>query len=72
MGPMPRQHGTGRIYVKWGAFYGRWRTPDGRYVNRRLGKVRERGSQRGYLAAKLSGRFGSSWRPSSSLGLAPA
>jgi integrase len=47
MGPMPRQHGTGRIYVKWGAFYGRWRTPDGRYVNRRLGKVRERGSQEG-------------------------
>ena len=33
--------------MKWGAFYGRWRTPDGRYVNRRLGKVRERGSHEG-------------------------
>jgi integrase len=44
---MPRQHGTGRIYVKWGSYYGRWRTPDGRYVNPRLGKVRERGEQDG-------------------------
>jgi hypothetical protein len=44
---MRRQHGTGRIYLKWGAFYGRWRTLDGRYVNRRLGKIRERGSQEG-------------------------
>jgi hypothetical protein len=44
---MPRQHGTGRIYVKWGAYYGRWRTLDGRYVNRRLGKVKERGSDEG-------------------------
>jgi hypothetical protein len=47
---MARQHGTGRIYVKWGAFYGRWRTMDGRYVSRRLGKVRERGSSEGGLA----------------------
>jgi integrase len=47
MPAMPRQHGTGRIYVKWGSYYGRWRTPDGRYVNPRLGKVRERGEQDG-------------------------
>jgi integrase len=44
---MARQHGTGRIYIKWGAFYGRWRTLDGRYVNRRLGKIRRRGSSEG-------------------------
>jgi hypothetical protein len=47
MAAMRRQHGTGRLYLKWGAFYGRWRTLDGRYVNRRLGKVCERGSQEG-------------------------
>jgi integrase len=28
--------------VKWGAYYGRWTTPDGRRVNRRIGKVRAR------------------------------
>jgi integrase len=55
MAPMPRQHGTGRIYVKWGAFYGRWRTPDGRYVNRRLGKVRGRGSQEGISRREAEG-----------------
>jgi hypothetical protein len=44
---MKRQHGTGRLYVKWGSYYGRWRTPDGRYVNRRIGKVRSRGEAEG-------------------------
>ena len=44
---MGRQHGTGRIYVKHGACYGRWRALGGRYVNRRLGKVRGRGDQEG-------------------------
>ena len=34
-----RQHGTGRLYVKWGSYYGRWTTPDGRRVNRRVGKL---------------------------------
>jgi hypothetical protein len=44
---MGRQHGTGRIYVKYGSYYGRWRAPDGRYINRRLGKVRGRGEEEG-------------------------
>jgi hypothetical protein len=44
---MKRQHGTGRLYVKWGSYYGRWRTLDGRYVNRRIGEVRQRGSSAG-------------------------
>lgn len=44
---MGRQHGTGRIYVKHRSYYGRWRTPGGRYVNRRLGKVRGRGEAEG-------------------------
>jgi hypothetical protein len=42
-----RQHGTGRIYVKHGSYYGRWRTPAGRDVNRRLGEVRGRGNDEG-------------------------
>jgi hypothetical protein len=42
-----RQYGTGRLYVKSGSYYGRWRTPDGRYLNRRIGKVRSRGEKEG-------------------------
>jgi hypothetical protein len=42
-----RPHGTGQVYTKWGAYYGRWRAPDGRRFNRRLGVVRERGSAEG-------------------------
>jgi integrase len=33
--------------VKWGCYYGRFRTVDGRRVNRRLGPVRQRGSSDG-------------------------
>ena len=44
---MKRPHGTGRLYVKWGSYYGRWRLADGRYVNRRIGRVRERGQSGG-------------------------
>ena len=33
--------------MKWGSYYGRWRTPDGRYLNRRIGKVRRRGETDG-------------------------
>jgi hypothetical protein len=42
-----RPHGTGHVYIKWGAFYGRWRGPDGRLLNRRIGRVRERDSSEG-------------------------
>ena len=34
-----------------------WRTPEGRYVNRRLGKVRERSSQEG-ISATVAGVIG--------------
>jgi hypothetical protein len=47
MGAMPRTYGSGRLYVKSGAYYARWRAPDGRYFNRRLGKVRARGESEG-------------------------
>ncbi len=33
--------------MKWGAYYGRWTTPDGRRVNRRIGKIRVRGESDG-------------------------
>ena len=42
-----RSYGTGQLYVKQGAWYGRWRTSDGRRLNRRLGPVREPGSTAG-------------------------
>jgi hypothetical protein len=47
-----RPHGTGTLYVKWGSFYGRWTTPDGRRVNRRIGKVRVRGESDGFTRAQ--------------------
>jgi hypothetical protein len=37
---MKRPYGTGHIYGKSGAYYGRWHTPDGRRRNRRLGPRR--------------------------------
>ena len=41
---MKRPYGSGQIYEKWGAYYGRWRTPDGRRLNRRIGPKRKAGS----------------------------
>ena len=42
-----RSAGTGQLYEKHGAYYGRWRTPDGRKRNRRIGPVRAPGSREG-------------------------
>ena len=42
-----RSYGTGQLYVKQGAWFGRWRTSDGRRLNRRLGPVREPGGANG-------------------------
>ena len=33
----------GSLYEKHGAYYGRWRTPDGRLLNRRIGRDPQRG-----------------------------
>lgn len=44
--PSRRSYGTGRLYVKSGAWYGRWNI-DGVKVNRKLGKVREQGTRDG-------------------------
>lgn len=42
-----RGYGTGHLYTKSGAYYGRWRTVDGRMLNRRLGKIRAPGTREG-------------------------
>jgi integrase len=47
MGSVARPRGSGQLYVKWGAYYGRWTSPDGRRVNRRIGKIRARGESDG-------------------------
>jgi hypothetical protein len=49
---MPRAYGSGRLYIKSGSYYGRWRTPDGRYLNRRVGKARRRGEKDGLTKAE--------------------
>jgi len=52
-----RGHGTGHIHVKHGAYYDRWRTSDGRLLNRRLGPVREVGSSDGLTRAEAERVF---------------
>jgi len=42
-----RSHGSGHLHVKWGAYYVRWRTPNSRLRNRRVGNVRTRGEKEG-------------------------
>jgi hypothetical protein len=49
---MKRPYGSGQIYEKWGAYYGRWRTRDGQRVNRRLGVKRTRGRSDGLTRAQ--------------------
>ena len=44
-----RRAGTSHLYVKWGACYLRWRSPDGRHRNRRVGKARTRGEADGLI-----------------------
>jgi hypothetical protein len=49
---MKRSHGSGHLYVKWGSYYVRWRTPDGSFRSRRLGNVRVRGEKGGLSKAE--------------------
>lgn len=42
-----RSYGTGQLYVKQGSWFGRWRTSDGRRLNRKLGPVRDPGTTNG-------------------------
>ncbi|WP_028065793.1 tyrosine-type recombinase/integrase [Solirubrobacter soli] len=54
---MKRPYGSGEIYTKSGAWYGRWRTPDGRRLNRKLGPVRSRGDSDGLTRAQAEQAF---------------
>jgi hypothetical protein len=42
-----RAYGTGHLYEKSGAYYGRWRTLDGRQLNRKVGRIRRPGESDG-------------------------
>ena len=52
-----RSYGTGQIYEKHGAYYGRWRTADGRKLNRRIGPVRSPGSRDGLGRSEAERQF---------------
>jgi integrase len=52
-----RPYGTGHLYEKHGAFYGRWRASDGRLLNRRIGPIRVPGSINGLTRAEAERRF---------------
>jgi hypothetical protein len=54
---MRRPPGTGQIYEKWGAYYARWRTPDGRRLNRKLGPARTKGAFDGLTRAQAERAF---------------
>lgn len=52
-----RSYGTGHVYEKHGAYYGRWRTTDGRLLNRKLGRVRSTGSADGLTRPQAEKEF---------------
>jgi integrase len=52
-----RSYGTGQVYLKWGAWYGRWRTSDGRRLNRRLGPARVPGTSTGLTRREVERLF---------------
>jgi integrase len=52
-----RGRGTGHLYEKWGSYYGRWRTLDGRNVNRLVGPVRTPGERDGLTRTQAEREF---------------
>jgi integrase len=52
-----RTAGTGHLYEKSGSYYGRWRTPDGRLLNRKIGKVRSVGERDGLTRTQAEREF---------------
>ncbi len=52
-----RSYGTGHIYEKSGAYYGRWRSADGRWLNRRIGPVRTPSGADGLTRANAERQF---------------
>lgn len=52
-----RDYGTGHIYEKSGSYYGRWRTLDGRQLNRKIGRVRNPGETDGLTRSQAERQF---------------
>jgi integrase len=52
-----RSYGTGHLYEKSGAYYGRWRTLDGRWLNRKVGAVRAPGESGGLTRSQAEREF---------------
>ena len=52
-----RGRGTGHLYEKWGSYYGRWRTLDGRNLNRLIGPVRTPGTSNGLTRSQAERAF---------------
>jgi hypothetical protein len=52
-----RGYGTGPLYEKHGSYYGRWRTLDGRLVNRLIGPIRPPGSRDGLSRTQAERAF---------------
>jgi hypothetical protein len=56
-GMAKRGYGTGQLYPKHGAYYGRWRTLDGRKLNRRIGAVRDENATGGLTRTEAERQF---------------
>lgn len=55
---MPKRgYGTGQLYLKHGAYYGRWRTLDGRKLNRKIGAARDDAGARGLTRTEAERQF---------------
>jgi integrase len=52
-----RVYGTGQLYEASGSYYGRWRTANGRRLNRKIGRVRSQGSSDGLTRAQAERAF---------------
>ena len=52
-----RPRGTGHVYEKYGAWYGRWRSQAGARLNRRIGPVRSAHGSDGLTRGEAERRF---------------
>jgi hypothetical protein len=52
-----RVWGTGHLYEKHGAYYARWRTDDGRLLNRKVGPIRAAGARDGLTRSEAEKEF---------------
>jgi integrase len=52
-----RSYGTGQVYEKAGAYYGRWRAVDGRRLNRKIGAIRIPGEAEGLTRSQAERQF---------------